>query len=346
MDWEIKKIDNKNDFYDLEKFYRKKFSSIYHNKLSADYLYWKLKKNKSFNGEMLVAKYENSIIGSISLTFKKAIHMDQEVEVAEIGDSYVDLTVQKNLIKKNINKKFKKFHEKSIFGSLVNEILNRSKFKNLDLIYGIPNNKSFQGYTKYLNFKVVNKVEINNFVMPSIKNNNIFFKYLNYFLKFYRNIISILFFKNFEIVEMNDISDEQINQLQLNKKKFDLHKTKKYFIEKYKFNPENNFLFLNVYYKKKLADIFVIKKDHKKKKILIVDNLSDRNFINQIVLKLNVNYDYSVSFWANNGDFKFFKKFIFTIFKSHKINVIYFNQEKIVQEIFFDNLSLGYSDNF
>ena len=44
MDWEIKKIENKEDFYDLEKFYRKKFSSIYHNKLSADYLYWKLKK--------------------------------------------------------------------------------------------------------------------------------------------------------------------------------------------------------------------------------------------------------------------------------------------------------------
>ena len=69
MDWEIKKIQNKDDFDDLENFYRKKFSSIYHNKLSADYLYWKLKKNVSFNGEMLVAIYNNNIVGSTSLTF-------------------------------------------------------------------------------------------------------------------------------------------------------------------------------------------------------------------------------------------------------------------------------------
>ena len=73
MEWQITKIENKKDFYDLEKFYKNRFSSIYHNKLSADYLYWKLKKNESFNGEILVAKYKNNIVGSISLTFKRAI---------------------------------------------------------------------------------------------------------------------------------------------------------------------------------------------------------------------------------------------------------------------------------
>jgi len=103
MDWEIKKIENKEDFYDLEKFYRKKFSSIYHNKLSADYLYWKLKKNVSFNGEMLIAKYENNIIGSISLTFKQAIIKDKQIKIAEIGDSYADIAIQRIILKKNLN---------------------------------------------------------------------------------------------------------------------------------------------------------------------------------------------------------------------------------------------------
>ena len=126
----------------------------------------------------------------------------------------------------------------------------------------------------------------------------------------------------------------------------DLDKTKKYFLEKYKFNPENNFLFLKVYSNNKLVDIYVIKKDHQKKKILIVDNLSNSTSISQIALKLNISYNYSIFFWANNRNFKFFKKSVFTMIESNKINIIYFDQEKIVEEIFFENFSLGYSDNF
>ena len=199
MDWEIKKIENKEDFYDLEKFYRKKFSSIYHNKLSADYLYWKLKKNVSFNGEMLIAKYENNIIGSISLTFKQAIDNGKQIQVAEIGDSYADLEAQKIIIKKNFKKQQKHFHEKSIFGSLVNEILRRNSSKNLEIIYGIPNNRSLQGYTKHLNFKALSKNSTCNFVMPSINMQRSFLNGLNYFLKFYRWCILFLFFKNLKL---------------------------------------------------------------------------------------------------------------------------------------------------
>jgi len=39
MHWEIKKINNKDEFDELEIFYRVKFTSIYHNKLSSDHLY-------------------------------------------------------------------------------------------------------------------------------------------------------------------------------------------------------------------------------------------------------------------------------------------------------------------
>ena len=345
MDWEIKKIENKEDFYDLEKFYRKKFSSIYHNKLSADYLYWKLKKNVSFNGEMLIAKYENNIIGSISLTFKQAINNDKQIQVAEIGDSYVDLEVQRIIIKKNFKKKQKHFHEKSIFGSLVNEILSRNSYKNLDIIYGIPNNRSLQGYTKHLNFKALSKNNTCNFVMPSINIKKSFLNSLNFFLKFYRWCILILFFRNLKVIENDDISEKEINYL-ISNKNLDLYKTKKYFLEKYKYNPEKNFFFLKVYNNKNLVNIYVIKKDHQKKKLLIIDYLAKEDFINQISLKLSLKYNYSVSFWANNKDFKFFKKFFFTVFKTKRINVIYYNKQKNVKEIFFDNLYLGYSDNF
>ena len=72
MLWEIKKLENKEDFKELEIFYRKKFSNFFHYKLTAEYLFWKLKENFYFNGIMLVAKIDNRIIGSLSLTFKSA----------------------------------------------------------------------------------------------------------------------------------------------------------------------------------------------------------------------------------------------------------------------------------
>ena len=191
---------------------------------------------------MLIAKYENNIIGSISLTFKQAINNDKQIQVAEIGDSYVDLVAQRNIIKKNFKKKQKNFHEKSIFGSLVNEILNRNRYKNLDIIYGIPNNKSLQGYTKHLNFKALSKNNICNFVMPSISIQKSFLNSLNFFLKFYRWCILSLFFRDLRVKENDDISEKEINYL-ISNKNLDLYKTKKYFLEKYKYNPEKNFFF-------------------------------------------------------------------------------------------------------
>ena len=345
MDWEIKKIQNKDDFDDLENFYRKKFSSIYHNKLSADYLYWKLKKNVSFNGEMLVAIYNNNIVGSTSLTFKQAIIKDKQIKIAEIGDSYADIAIQRIILKKNLKKNFKYFHEKSIFGSLVNELLNRNNFKNLDLIYGVPNNKSLQGYTKHLNFKALNRNEIYNFVIPSINSQKIFFNSINFFLKFYRSCILFLFFRTLVVLENDDILENEIDFL-ISNNNLDLYKTRKYFLEKYKFNPEKNFSFLKVYNQKNLVNIYVIKKDHQRKKIFIVDYLAKKNFITHILLKLNLKYNYSVSFWANNNDFNFFKKFFFTVFKRKKINIIIYNKQKNVEEVFFDNFYLGYSDSF
>ena len=77
-----------------------------------------------------------------------------------------------------------------------------------------------------------------------------------------------------------------------------------------------------------------------------VDYLAKKNFITHILLKLNLKYNYSVSFWANNNDFNFFKKFFFTVFKRKKINIIIYNKQKNVEENFFDNFYLGYSDSF
>ena len=49
---------------------------------------------------MLVAKNNDQIIGSLSLTIKKGFFGNESKNIAEIGDSYVDLNSQK---KNNFN---------------------------------------------------------------------------------------------------------------------------------------------------------------------------------------------------------------------------------------------------
>ena len=346
MDWQIKKINNKNEFHELENFYRNNFSSIFNIKLTAKYLFWKLKKNINFNGELLVAIYQNKIVGSISLTFKHAIKDNKKILIAEIGDSYVDLGAQKKILKKNIKNKYKPFHEISIFGSLVNEILDLSKRKNFYLIYGVPNNKSIQGYTKHLNFKKLTYLNINNYTLPMINQEKFYLNYFNFFFKIYRLLFSKFFLKNYNLIQDDFINQIEIDKLTSKKNYFDLLKSEEYFIEKYKNNPENNFIFLKIFKNNILKGIYVVKKNEQKKKIEIIDNLSSKNFNLHIAFYMNLKFNYSVSFWEENSLLKFYKRFMLTVFKTRKINIIYLKNEKNINDTFFYNFPLGYSDNF
>ena len=351
MHWEIKKINNKHEFDELEIFYREKFPSIYHNKLSSDYLYWKLKKNKCFFGEILVAVYNNKIVGSISLTFKKAIVNNKKILVAEIGDSYVDFGIQKKILKQDINLKKLPFNERSIFGSLVTEILKYAEIKKINLIYGFPNNKSFQGYTKYLKFKKIVKPNISNFILPSIdyKINN--FKYaiklINFCLKIYRFLICQILYNKLDLIESKNLDLKDFDQIFLKKSKnYELDKSPEYFLEKYKLNPEKNFIFMKIFKKNNLRGIYVLKRLEGDKKYIIIDSFINENYKQFLALKINIKYNFSVSFWDDEKVLNFYKRLVCTFFKTKKINIIYLDKDKTENKLFFHDINLGYSDNF
>lgn len=351
MDWQIKKLEHKEDFDELERFYKEKFPNIFHNKLSSDYLFWKLKRNTNFFGELLIAKYDEKIIGSTSLTFKIARFNYKKTLVAEIGDCYVDFGSQKKIIKNNTELRNLSFSKKSIFGSLVEEILKYSEDKKIDLIYGTPNNKSFRGFTKFLNFNSIKKLKINSYILPSINTATINLKYINCLtikiLKFYRIFICKVFFRDLKLVEDNFFSSNEIRFLSSNdNKNYQLDKTDHYFVEKYKNNPEKNYKFIKVYQNTNLLGTYVIKKNNEKKKIIIVDSLSKKELTLYVALKMNIDSDYSVSFWGNSSLLKNLKKLILTSIKTRKINVIYYNNKKINENNFFNELNLGESDNF
>jgi hypothetical protein len=353
MNWEIKKIENKRDFDELENFYRNKFPKFYHKKLSSNYLYWKLKKNNKFNGVMIVAVKNHEIIGSLSLTFKSTIFNHKKNYVAEIGDSYVDFKAQKSLTikKKLLNEK--NFEKRSIFGSLVSHILKIAKEKNIDFIYGVPNNTSLQGYTKKLNFKTIDKFNMFSYILPNLKTSNgkiNYFTFLNYILKFYRFLLLKINYRKLSFSIEENFSSEEVKSISKKKKNsYILIKDEQYFSEKYKFNPEDNFKFCKIYKNSDFIGVFVIKEDFLNQKIYIVDclcSVKTKYLIKYVLLVINSHYNLSVSFWDKSANISTLTRFIYTIFKRKKINIIYFNDINFDQYSFFNEFYLGHSDCF
>ncbi len=354
MNWKIEKINDKEDFDELEKFYKEKFKNLFHYRLTSNYLFWKLKKNTQFNGIMLVAKNRDQIIGSLSLTLKKGFLGNENKLIAEIGDSYVDFNAQKKMSFISKEKNFKKdFVTRSIFGNLANHLLDIAEKNSIGLIYGVPNNKSYQGYTKNLNFKKLSLLNTYSFTVPCLKvkyNSFSFSLFFNAILKIYRRLLCKLFFGDFNLINDENLTSEEINSLDEAKEyRFYLKRDYEYFNSKYKLNPENNFKFYKVFNKSKLIGIYVLKEDLKNKKIYIVDCLVkyEQSLMTKFVaIKTAIDKSHSVIFWHDHSKIKFIEKIIFTIFRRKKINIIYYNKKKFDQNLFFNKFFLGYSDNF
>ena len=354
MSWEIKKLENKEDFDELEKFFKEKFENLFHFRLTSNYLYWKLKKNTQFNGIMLVAKNKDQIIGSLSLTIKKGFFGNESKNVAEIGDSYVDLNSQKKIILTNKKKDIdKSFVNRSIFGNLAIHLLEIAEKNDIQLIYGVPNNKSYQSYTKNLNFKKLSILDTYSFTIPCIKVKNNRFNFsiiLNKIINIYRKFALNIFCNKLNLRVDENITSEEVNSLtSVKEKRLYLNKDYEYFYNKYKLNPENNFKFSKIFKKSKLIGLYVLKEDSRNQKIYIVDCLikEKQKFLTKFVaIKSAIDKCYSVIYWDENSNVKIIEKIIFTIFRRKKINIIYYNKKNFDQSLFFNEFYLGHSDNF
>ena len=350
MNWVIKEIDSKNDFDKIEKFIKKKFSTTYNIRLSSNYLYWKFKQNKKFNGIIVVALKNNEIIGTASLTFKDIKYNDSKKYIAEIGDTYVDFGAQKFLIEKKSQLFKNSFEERSIFGSMVSFLIEFSKKKKIEFIYGVPNNMSIQAYTKKLNFKSASKLNLYSYVLPNFKISNKKNNFVNMMLKLYRSLLCKVNYINLTYTIEKNLSFKDLKFISKEKKnRYHLDKNKEYFDEKYKYNPQNNFRFCKIYKSLKLIGVFVLKEDFLSQKIHIVDCLCEievKCIIKYVLLVVNSHYNMSVNFWEKSENFNFLTRLIYTIFERKMINIIYYDDINLDQYTFFDEFYLGHSDNF
>jgi hypothetical protein len=246
-----------------------------------------------------------------------------------------------------------KFSDISIFGSLTNYLINIAQNKNISLIYGVPNNTSYQGYVKNLNFKKLDQLNVFSYSLPCFKSKNDkldFKKTSNLILNLYRNFIYKILFRKFKITYNDELNINEINKFSEKRNKiFYLNRNKEYFYNKYKSYPESMFKFCKVYRNSELVGIYVLKEDLNNRKIFIVDCLVEKKnkfLIKLVALRSAIDKNFSVNFWDKRSIINFFEKIIFNIFERNKINIIYYDKNNFDQNLFFEEFYIGFSDNF
>ena len=115
---------------------------------------------------MAIAISNKQILGTLTISNRKFLLNDKVINAYEIGDSYIKKGIYKKYEPEIFLKNKNRFINKSVFGRMVNDLLEKVSENNL--IYGTPNNESKNGYIKHLNFNTFNYSNIYNYVSPSV----------------------------------------------------------------------------------------------------------------------------------------------------------------------------------
>ena len=370
VNFTIKKI-NYEDITKVVKFLNNNFSLKEKNFFfSEEKFKSKIFRNPYQEGIIVCAESEDGqIIGTASLTPKKIYINQRELIVAEIGDTYSFQA--KKYVKKYgrqkyvLNNKFENdFHlyadenfiRKSIFGSLVNYLLNIAKKKKIDTIYGTANSQSLSSYINRFSFQKISSNQIINYwlITPYLINQKFLItKKINFFLKnlffffyfFYLNKINFNFNLNAkECLSIEDFKKEIDHLWEISKKNYSLKKDFQYINWRFSSNEYKKFF---LFEKKKLVSWIIIRKQEvfNYKKITICDFnfiCSNKNFywfFYTVLLKLNYQ-KYSINFWSNSNNIFFEKRLLY---KKKNINLIINTNDSDIQKIL--NFTIGCSDN-
>lgn len=132
---------------------------------------WKLgPDNPAGPGILMLGEHEGRVVGVVSLVPKRLWIEGRKVIGAEIGDAYTDLGFHKRVV---CSRPYEgvapdpAYVEKSVFGRLAVETLERAFARGLDVIYGTPNAKALPGWTKRLGFFVPETPLYRNHLRPS-----------------------------------------------------------------------------------------------------------------------------------------------------------------------------------
>ena len=123
---------------------------------SDGYFRWKLgDMNPAGNGYLSLAMVGDRVVGTVSITMKRALLEGKEIICGEVGDSYSSVSIRRRSRPSSLSvfdNNPKSYINRSVFGRLAMETRKRAELDGVHIIYGTPNNKAYPGWTKRLGY--------------------------------------------------------------------------------------------------------------------------------------------------------------------------------------------------
>lgn len=140
---------------------------------SKEYFRWKLgPTNPAGKGYISIAMSGDRVVGTASLTRKRLLIDGNEYIGGEMGDTYSSTAIRRRgrPISLSLNDpEPNSYINKSVFGRLVSDVRARAVADGISIIYGTPNQNSYQGYINKLGFFDLKDYNNRSFSRPTTK---------------------------------------------------------------------------------------------------------------------------------------------------------------------------------
>lgn len=174
-EWEIKVCDDldESDLQRVSCFFNEYFPGVFYPECSPRIFQWKLGSgNPAGRGFLTVAIHEGRVIGTTSATRQRILKGKGVVTAVEIGDTFTHPDFRR---KGNCASLYPgtagsdDYLNKSIFGRLVTETLDRAQASGVQYVFGTPNENSRPPYIKKLKFQEIGWGKVRSWSSPTQK---------------------------------------------------------------------------------------------------------------------------------------------------------------------------------
>jgi hypothetical protein len=140
-------------------FFRENYPSDSKKQMDPNFFIAKVaNSNPNGQGYFTVALYDGEVVGTCTAVRKTLIHKNQVVHAVEIGDTFTSKNFRKSCRFLNLypgTTSFDEYLNKSIFGRLATETLDRARADGVTYVYGTPNFQAKLSWLGRMNFALV-----------------------------------------------------------------------------------------------------------------------------------------------------------------------------------------------
>ena len=140
-------------------FFRENFPSDSKKQMDSNFFTAKIAdSNPNGHGYFTVALYDGEIVGTCTAVRKTLVHKNQLVHAVEIGDTFTSKNFRKSCRFLHLypgTTSFDEYLNKSIFGRLATETLDRARADGVTYVYGTPNFQAKLSWLGRMNFALV-----------------------------------------------------------------------------------------------------------------------------------------------------------------------------------------------